>query len=575
MKARSQGSTGLFLMLLSLPQLVVGDAFFSDEAETSGLDFEHFNGMTGDLHLPEVMGAGGALVDYDNDGDLDVYLVQGKLLDKKKKIADAIFPPPPGELRDKLFRNDTSNSDNGTPVIKFTDVTDASGLNATGYGMGVAVGDINDDKLADFYVLNFGPNELWVSQGDGTYENMTAQAAVMEDRWSVSASFADVDKDGVLDLYVGNYVMYDLENPRPCRNSTSARDYCGPQVFEPEPDRLFRNLGGTKFQDISVSAGITKVYGGALGVIAADFDGDNWVDIYVANDGVANQLWINQKDVRFVDEAPLAGVAVNRYGMPEASMGVDAADFDGDGDADIFMTHLIRETNTLYVNDGRGWFDDKTAETGLGVPSVPFTGFGTAWLDYDNDGWLDLVIVNGGVTLFESKARSSEVYPLDRRNQLFRNIGGRFEDVSNEAGTAFAMSEVSRGVAAGDIDNDGDTDLLITNNSGPARLLINRVGNEAVWLGISVSDQHGHGPVAGARLALLRENGEPLYRAVRTDGSYGSAGDARVLFGLGDDDKPGTVRVFWPDDSVEEWQGLETRRYHELRQGTGKKVSTE
>ncbi len=335
---------------------------------------------------------------------------------------------------------------------------------------------------------------------------------------------------------------------------------------------MFRNLGGTKFQDISVSAGITKVYGGALGVIAADFDGDNWVDIYVANDGVANQLWINQKDVRFVDEAPLAGVAVNRYGMPEASMGVDAADFDGDGDVDIFMTHLIRETNTLYVNDGGGWFDDKTAETGLGVPSVPFTGFGTAWLDYDNDGWLDLVIVNGGVTLFESKARSSEVYPLDRRNQLFRNIGGRFEDVSNEAGTAFAMSEVSRGVAAGDIDNDGDTDLLITNNSGPARLLINRVGNEAVWLGISVSDQRGHGPVAGARLALLRENGEPLYRAVRTDGSYGSAGDARVLFGLGDDDKPGTVRVFWPDGSVEEWQGLETRRYHELKQGEGKDI---
>ncbi len=572
MKMRGQGLTSLFLMMLLLPQLVAGNDLFTDEAEASGLDFVHFNGMTGDMHLPEVMGAGGALVDYDNDGDLDIYLVQGNLLDKKKKIGEAIFPRPPGVLRDKLFRNDTSNNDDGIPVIKFTDVTDASGLNATGYGMGVAVGDINDDNLADFYVLNFGPNELWVSRADGTYQNMTAQAAVADNRWSVSASFTDIDRDGALDLYVGNYVRYDLENPRPCRNSTSARDYCGPQVFEPEPDRLFRNLGRTKFQDISVSAGITKVYGGALGVIAADFDGDNWVDIYVANDGVANQLWVNQKDGRFVDEAPLAGVAVNRYGMPEASMGVDAADFDGDGDVDIFMTHLIRETNTLYVNDGSGWFDDKTAETGLGVASVPLTGFGTAWLDYDNDGWLDLVIVNGGVTLFESNTRSSEVYPLDRRNQLFRNIGGQFEDISGEAGAAFTMSEVSRGAAAGDIDNDGDTDILITNNSGAVRLLINRVGNMSAWLGISVSDQRGHSPVAGARLALLRANGEPLYRTVRTDGSYGSAGDARVLFGLGDDEKPGTVRVSWPDGSAEEWEGLETRRYHELKQGEGKEV---
>lgn len=572
MKARRQGFASPWIVMLLVPQLVVGDALFTDEAAASGIDFVHFNGMTGDMHLPEVMGAGGALVDYDNDGDLDIYLVQGKLLDKKKKTADAIFPPPAGALRDKLFRNDTASSDNGTLVIKFTDVTQTSGLNATGYGMGVAVGDVNGDQLPDFYVLNFGPNELWVSRGNGTYENMTTQAAVEEDRWSVSASFADIDKDGALDLYVGNYVIYDLDKPHPCRNATSARDYCGPQVFEPVPDRLFRNLGQTGFQDISVASGITKTYGGALGVIAADIDGDAWVDFYVANDGVANQLWINQKDARFADEAPLAGVAVNRYGKPEASMGVDAADFDGDGDVDIFMTHLIRETNTLYVNDGSGWFDDKTAETGLGVASVPFTGFGTAWLDFDNDGWLDLVVVNGGVTVFEAKERSSEVYPLDRKNQLFRNIGGRFENISDAAGPAFALSEVSRGAAAGDIDNDGDTDLLITNNSGPPRLLINRVGNESAWVGISVSDRNGQGPGAGTRVALLRSDGEPLYRTVRTDGSYGSAGDGRVLFGLGDDGTPRTVRVFWPDGSVEEWPGLETRKYHKLEQGEGRKV---
>ena len=253
-------------------------------------------------------------------------------------------------------------------------------------------------------------------------------------------------------------------------------------------------------------------------------------------------------------------------------MGVDAADFDGDGDIDLFMTHLIRETNTLYVNDGTGWFDDRTAETGLGLASVPFTGFGAGWLDYDNDGWLDLISVNGGVTLFESPARADDPYPLDRVNQLFRNVGGRFEDVSEEAGPVFELSEVSRGVAIGDIDNDGDTDVLITNNSGPARLLVNQTGNRNHWLGLIITDEQGRQPLIGSRAALLRTDADPVYRRVRTDGSYGSASDPRILFGLGNDAAPQSVRVYWPDGRVEGWNELETDRYYTLKRGSGLQV---
>ena len=554
------------------PVLQAAEPLFTDEAERSGIRFTHFNGMTGDLHLPEVMGAGGALVDYDNDGDLDIFLVQGNMLDDSMEFTDALLPPLEGDLNDRLYRNDSFAGQGGEVVLKFTDVTREAKIDARRYGMGVAIGDVNNDGWADIYVLNFGANELWVNQRDGTFREVTESSGVSEGRWSVSASFADFNRDGHIDLYVGNYVEYDLADPRSCRNSTSARDYCGPQVFDPETDRLFFGRVDTVFEDVSQSSGITKVYGGALGVISADFDGDEWMDIYVANDGVANQLWINQQDGKFRDEAPLAGVSVNRYGMPEASMGVDAADFDGDGDIDLFMTHLIRETNTLYVNDGTGWFDDRTAETGLGLASVPFTGFGAGWLDYDNDGWLDLISVNGGVTLFESPARADDPYPLDRVNQLFRNVGGRFEDVSEEAGPVFELSEVSRGVAIGDIDNDGDTDVLITNNSGPARLLVNQTGNRNHWLGLIITDEQGRQPVIGSRAALLRTDADPVYRRVRTDGSYGSASDPRILFGLGNDAAPQSVRVYWPDGRVEGWNELETDRYYTLKRGSGLQV---
>ncbi len=565
-------AAAFFCLLSAASADETGEALFIEAGETSRLNFAHFNGMSGELYLPEIMGAGVAFFDFDRDGDLDIYLLQGHMIGPGKTLSDAMIPPKKGTvLIDRLFRNDSSPRKSR---LRFTDVTDKSGIRGGGYGMGVAAGDINNDGWTDLYISNFGHNQLWLNNGDGTFKDITDKAGVDDPRWSVSAAFVDINQDGWLDLYVGNYVAYDMENPKPCRSATTARDYCGPQAFEPIPDRLFLNRGNSRFADISQTSGITEVFGGALGVIAADFDGDHWPDIYVANDGMANQLWINQKDGTFEDTAPLAGVSVNRYGMPEASMGVDAADFDGDGDEDLFMTHLVRETNTLYVNDGTGWFDDKTAEAGLGVASVPYSSFGTAWLDIDNDGWLDLLSVNGAVTLFESHEPTDNIFPLDRRNQLFANDHGKaFIEISDLAGDAFKLSEVSRGAAIGDIDNDGDIDIVISNNNGPARLLVNQVGNKNAWLGVGVLDAAGKYHVTSSKVALIRENEEPLWRRVHTDGSYGSASDPRILFGLGGSRGPQTVEVTWPGGERERWSGLVTNRYHKLRRGSGIRIS--
>ena len=572
----------LSLALLAAPLSVAGQGngqgngqaeLFVDASASSGFDFHHFNGMSGELYLAEVMGSGGGFLDYDGDGDLDIYVSQGSMLGPGKTIDDASFVPQhPSPQKDRLYRNDTRTR-NGKTEIRFTDVTDQSGIAATGYGMGVATGDINNDGFVDLYVTNFRNNQMWLNKGDGTFEDITASAGVDDDRWSVSAAFLDFDRDGWLDLYVGNYVRYDINDAKICRSGTTARDYCGPLAFEPEPDRLFRNKGDGSFEDVSQSSGILKVYGGALGVVATDFNGDHLIDIFVANDSVANQLWINAGDGTFVDEAPLAGVSVNRNGMPEASMGVDAADFDGDGDEDLFMTHLVRETNTLYVNDGSGWFDDQTLEYGLGATSMAFTSFGTAWFDYDNDSWLDILVVNGGVTLFESQG-SDKLFPLDRANQLFANRGnGKYEDVTEKAGAAFELSEVSRGAAFGDIDNDGDIDVLITNNNGPARLLLNQVGQNNAWLGVRVIDGDGERDALGAKVSLSQDKQSTLWRRVRSEGSYASANDPRVVFGLGTADGAQTVTVLWPDGKTEIWENLSPNQYHTLTRGSGKPAS--
>ncbi len=545
---------------------------FTDRSVEAGLDFIHFNGMTGEFYFPEINGSGAALFDYDRDGDLDVYLVQGNLLDPTKTADDAIFPPAAAlPLTDRVFRNDL---DPATGELRFTDVTAASGLAATGYGMGVTTADFDRDGWVDLYVTNLGPNQLLRNNGDGTFDDVTAAATADDRRWSIAAVFFDYDGDGWLDLYCGNYVDFNLGTHKVCRTKLGQHDFCGPLSFRPEPDSLFRNRGDGTFEDVTARARLGQEYGNGMGAVAADLDGNGWIDLYVANDGVANQMWLNQGNGTFTNRALLAGTAVNEDGQAEASMGVDVADFDGDGDPDVLISHLAEETNTIYRNDGLGFFDDASVESGLGTPSWPYTGFGAGWIDYDNDGLLDVFIANGAVRSLEAQLRDGSQYPLAQANQLYRQTApGRFQEVSDEAGATFALPEVSRGTAFGDIDNDGDTDAVVVNNSGPARLFVNNVGQDNDWVGLRAIDPETGTDLLGSRIGIFLEDGSVLWRQVKTAGSYASASDPRVIVGLGDNHRISKVRVHWPLDHMEEFTDVTIGRYNDLVKGTGVPIS--
>ena len=556
-------------LLLAPTQHLAPTSIFNDLAEETGLRFRHYNGMTGKFFLPEIMGAGAALFDYDNDGDLDVLLVQGSVLEPGDKPAGTMFPWRQAEApRTKLFRNELTVNRNGTRKLQFSDMTDKSGIVATGYGMGVAAGDINNDGLPDLYLANLGVNQMYLNKGDGTFVDVTRNTNTDDPRWTTSAAFFDYDRDGWLDLMVVNYADFSPANSPNCYAPSSARDYCTPRVFRAPGNRLFHNRGDGTFEDVTIRAGVSREFGHGLGIVTADFDADGWIDVFVANDGDPNQLWINQKDGTFKNEALLAGAAVNRDGKAEAGMGVDAGDFDGNGSEDIFVTHLMDETNTLFTNLGKLLFEDRTREAGLGMPGRRFTGFGTLFLDYDNDGGLDLFIVNGAVQLLPDLVKKGDPFPLSQPNQLFRNQGkGKFIEISDPALQSLA---VGRGAAIGDIDNDGDTDVLVTNNNGPAKLLVNRVGQQNHWLGLRLVSKNGR-DLLGARVEVVVRKDQVLWRRARTDGSYLSANDPRVLVGLGSATRVEVVRVHWLDGSVEEWKDLPVNQYSVLKQGAQSK----
>ena len=536
---------------------------FTERAADAGITFTHFNGMSGAYYFPEVMPPGVGLLDYDNDGDLDLYLVQGQALG-----TGAPLRPPVGPLTGRLLRNDLRISADGSRVLHFTDVTDASALAASGYGMGVAAGDFDNDGWTDLYVTYFGRNQMWRNNGDGTFTDVSARSGTDLEGFSVSAAFVDYDRDGWLDLYVGNYVRYSVGIDQRCSNLAGVRTYCPPQVYPALPDRLYRNRGNGTFADVTATALIGREFGRALGVSTADFNGDGWTDIYVANDGTENILWTNQRNGTFRNTALLAGVALTAEGQAEASMGVDAGDFDNDGDEDLFMTELNGEGSNLYVNSGTGIFDDHGARSALGPASLQYTGFGTAWFDFDNDGWLDVLSVNGRVQAAEGDAR--QPFPLDQPRLLFRNLGnGRFENVSATAGAALAVTEVGRGAAFGDLDNDGDQDVVIGNDAGPTRLLINNVGNRNHWIGLRLVDPRAGRDLLGARVEIVRSDGTVLTRRARSDGSYASANDPRVLAGLGTAREPPRIRVRWPDGQTEAWPSVPLDKWTTVVQGTG------
>ena len=548
-----------------------GDWFVDRTGET-GLDFMHVNGMTGQFYQSEMMAPGVALFDYDNDGDLDVYLAQGETLGEGVPV----LPLPVGQpLGDRLFRNDLTVEPDGARILRFTDVTDSAGMPADGYGMGVAAGDYDNDGWTDLYLTRFGRNRMLRNQGDGTFADVSAATGTDDPSWGVPATFFDYDRDGFLDLFVGNYLTYTLESHSPCFAPSGPMDYCPPEVSLPRPDVLYRNRGDGTFEDVTAAAGLGREFGPALGATAADFDGDGWMDLFVANDQRENQLWINQQDGTFRNDALIQGTALGSSGEAKADMGVDAGDFDNDGDEDLFITELAGQGSTLYVNGG-GAFSDRSAAFGIRAASLPHTGFGAGWIDIDNDGWLDVVAVNGSVVLNLEEYSSDNPFALQQRNQVFRNLGGtRFEVATDRAGEVFTLSEVSRGLAFGDVDNDGDTDLVLANAAGPARLLMNEVGQDRHWVGLRlVAGAAARGAAAlrdqtGARVAVAAADGITRYRRARADGSYASAHDPRVLVGLGDSANPVDVQVTWPDGSVETWSDVPADTYTTLTRGEG------
>ena len=557
--------------------------WFVDRAEASGLTFTHVNGMEGKFYYAEIIAPGAAMFDFDNDGDLDVYLTQG----------GPLSDPGSGTRGSggRLFRNDLRVASDGTRTLHFTDVTDASHLASRGYGMGVAAGDYNNDGCIDLYLTNLGPNQLFRNNCDGTFTDVSKQSKTDDPSWSVSASFLDYDRDGWLDLFVGNYLSWRAESSTPCFAASGRPDYCSPNVYQPQPSRLLHNNHDGTFTDVTAASGIAREFGPALGVSAADFNGDGWNDMYVANDGQPNQLWINQHDGSFKNTGLLSGTALSAHGKAKAGMGVDAGDFDNDGDEDIFVTNLTGEGNDLYVNDGSGLFEERSASSGLGGASRGYTGFGTAWFDIDNDGWLDTLTVNGAVQTIEALRREKDPFPLHQRKLLFRNPGPdqsgitRFEDVTARGGAAFELSEVGRGAAFGDIDNDGDVDVLVANNNGKPRLLINDIGSRNHWIGLRLAgkgravvsglsrtrdDASRTRDMLGARVGIVRDDGATLWRRARSDGSYASANDPRVLAGLGQSTRAPRVRVIWPDGVTEEWTTVAIDRYTTLTEGGAK-----
>ncbi len=500
--------------------------WFEDVTLASGVDFVHTSGNEDRFWFPEIMTGGVGLFDYDRDGDLDLYLVQ----------AGAIDPAITNLAGNKLYRN----HGDGT----FEEVTDAAGVGDTGYGMGCTCGDFNGDGFVDLYVTNVGPNVLYRNNGDGTFLDVSATAGVTDSAWGASAAFVDYDADGDLDLFITNYVDWTVEREIDCSTKAGIRTYCSPNNYTaPAPDTLLRNNGDGTFNDVSEESGVRKIFGNAMGVACGDYNGDGFVDIYVANDGMPNQLWMNDGKGRFSDEALIWGCAVNMQGQSEAGMGVTVIDIDHDGDLDLFLSHLNQESNTFYLNEGE-WFSDATSVMGLTGPSLESTGFGLGFSDFNHDGILDLYVANGRVAYVDP--------PLDPKrlfiepNQLYSSRDGSlFFEVMPRGGTKEPSVEASRGAAFGDIDNDGDTDIVVVNIDARPQILRNIAGDRGHWIMFRVLNARGgYALNADVQIEAGRMN---LRRRVQRAYSYCASNDPRVHFGLGASTSVDCVTVRWPD----------------------------
>ena len=529
--------------------------WFRDRTEGSGFTFDHSFGTRRRFDLPETVTGGIALIDVDGDGDLDLYCIQGGDLHGERA---------PGASGNRLFRNEGG--------WRFVDITDAAGVADPGYGIGVAAGDVDRDGDPDLYVTNVGPDVFYRNEGDGRFVDATAAAGLGDTSFGSSAVFTDLDADGRPELFVTNYVRWSPASEIECEIGGGARDYCSPKNYRaPAPDSLYRNRGDGTFENISQTSGCRAIYGNGLGVAIADLTGDGRLDLYVANDGNPNQLWEQSADGIFHDRATRLGAAVDMNGIAEAGMGVIARDFDGDLDFDLLLTHLTGETNTLYRNDG-GTFTDATALTGLAASSRDFTGFGVVAGDFDHDGEDDLFVANGRVR-GTGKRHGTDRYA--EPNQLFRGLGKlRFEELSPTT-LADHPAGCSRGTAVGDLDNDGDLDLVVIESGGRARVLENVAPKKGASVTLTLLDEVGCETFDARLECTLVPNADgtrkSFARMAGRGGSYASSSDRRVHVGLGSAEAIETIRITWSDGAREEF-GPIAPGASTIRRGNGKPV---
>ena len=546
---------------------------FEDVAKQSGIDFWQYSGATGEMQLPEIMGSGAALLDYDNDGDLDVFLVQGY---PTAPAGKPLVPVPTGwKPGNRLYHNNLKRDGK----LSFTDVTEAAGLARAAKGMGVAAGDYDNDGFTDLYVTNYEHNVLYHNNGNGTFTDVTASAGVASSGWSTSAAFIDYDRDGLLDLAVVHYVKFSL---LPCYLPRGSLDYCSPSAFKGDVTELYRNLGNGKFRNVTSEVGLDAKPGPGLGILTGDFGADGYPGFMVANDGAANHLWVNEQrgaqsktsDRVFHEEALTQGLAYASDGRPRAGMGVASGDLYGDGVESVIVTNLPGESFTLFRRQPKGDFVDVTEESGISHVSLPYTGFGVGLFDMENRGLLDLFSANGGVraTMTDLNSNpSGDPFPYREHNLLLRNKGkgNGFDNVTAVAGPAFDHAEVSRAAVFGDVNNDGGVDILVTNNNGPARLLLNTVPDRGHWLLVRVEGTKTNRSGYGSVVELVRKDGISARRRVRGDGSYLAANDPRVHFGLGKATEIDSIRVHWLAGECEVWKQSEVDRIVNLREGSG------
>jgi hypothetical protein len=512
------------------PGASAAELALTDVSASCGLTFVHVTGGSGEKYPCEVIGAGGGLLDFDGDGDLDLYLVQGAAL--------------PGVTYDPAPRNELWENVSGREGPRFRKVADAAGAGDPGYGMGCAVGDVDNDGDPDLFVTNFGRNALYRNDA-GRFADVTAAAGVGDERWATSAAFFDADSDGFLDLYVCNYFKFRVEDHGWYGlRKPGYRTFGGPAMFAADPDLLYRNRGDGTFEDVSDASGIRAVEPRhAMGVVAGDFDDDGDQDLYVANDTQPNSLWLNDGSGRFVDEAMFAGVATDEEGAPQAGMGVDAADYDGDGIIDLFCTNFSLETNTLYRGEGGGFFSDVSYAAGVGEASLPFLAFGTGFFDPDNDGDQDLFVANGHI--MDNVELYFDNLTFRQRNQLFLNEGGRFREAGPELGPVATREEVSRGALFGDLDGDGDTDLVVTDVGTSPQVIRNDSGAANGWIRVVLAGARSNRDGYGAEVRVTA-GGRTRRDQARAAFSYLSSGDPRPLFGLGAAREAERVEVRWP-----------------------------